>query len=215
MRILFVHGLESGPQGAKYTAMKTFGHHVESVQMPSGKRARKDPAVIASILLVIVVIALLVWQLPGPIFGMIALAVAYLRPGIQQFRALLVRRMTSRCVSVQRGFVAGKSYDLAVGSSFGGAVLLELMRSGDVTCPVLLMAPAQERLAHYARTVFAPFAYSAPLTIVQGAKDDVVPIEDSRNLAKLMSNSKLVILPEDDHMSLQITAEMVVEAAKR
>ena len=214
MRILFIHGLESGPHGAKYTAMTEMGHLVEAVQMPSGKRARRDPLVIASIIMVIVFVLILAWQLPGPIFGMLALGVAYFRPGIWQMRAWLVRRMTHRCIGVQRSFIAGRKFDLAVGSSFGGAVCLELMRSGDIKSPVLLMAPAQARVADYAKTVFTGFSYSAPLTIVQGAKDDVVPLEDSQRLAKLMPGATLEVLPEDDHMSLRVTKQMIEEAAQ-
>jgi predicted esterase len=69
--------------------------------------------------------------------------------------------------------------DVLVGSSFGGAVALRLLQDGKYAGPTVLLAPA---FAHFG--VEGRIPEGARVIVVHGSRDDVVPIEDSRRLAK-------------------------------
>jgi predicted esterase len=84
---------------------------------------------------------------------------------------------------------------VVVGSSFGGAVVVELLRRGLWQGPTLLLAQAALRYDQSAR-----LPEGVPVTLVHGARDQVVPLEDSRRLART-GTKELVRLIEinDEH----------------
>jgi predicted esterase len=104
--------------------------------------------------------------------------------------------------------------DVLIGSSFGGAVALELIARGEFRGPSLLLAPAVRLLGSE-----PSLPGDMRVVIVHGLRDDVVDIEGSRRLARTGSPG-LVRLDEvdDDHRlgSLLATgrlAELVREIA--
>jgi hypothetical protein len=73
---------------------------------------------------------------------------------------------------------AGRSPDVLVGSSFGGAIAVTLLAEGVWRGPTLLLAPAAHRVG-----VPNLVPDGVVVTIVHGVDDDIIPLADSRALA--------------------------------
>jgi hypothetical protein len=82
------------------------------------------------------------------------------------------------CVALQAQAVAEFAPDVVVGSSFGGAVALRLLRDGVWSGPTVLLAQAGK---HFGVPLELP--EGAVVTVVHGIDDDVVDVADSRALA--------------------------------
>jgi pimeloyl-ACP methyl ester carboxylesterase len=106
--------------------------------------------------------------------------------------------------------------DVVVGSSFGGAIAVALLARGLWRGPTLLLAPAAAKLG-----VTDPLPEGVPVTIVHGVRDAIVPLEDSRALARTGTPSLVVLHEVDDEHRLQslvdsgLLAELVLELAAR
>lgn len=98
-------------------------------------------------------------------------------------------------IETQRASIAARRPDVLVGSSFGGAVAVALLARGHWRGPTLLLAQAAAKLG-----IHDPLPDGVPITLVHGAHDAIVPIEDSRALAKT-GTPGLVVLEEldDEH----------------
>jgi alpha/beta superfamily hydrolase len=103
----------------------------------------------------------------------------------------------SGCVSLQARTVASFRPDVLVGSSFGGAVAVELLRRGFWRGPTLLLAQAA-----LARDRQARLPDDVRVSLVHGLRDDVVPIDDSRALARTGTRELVHLLEVDDDHSL-------------
>jgi len=79
-----------------------------------------------------------------------------------------------------------------VGSSFGGAVLLSLLQHGEWSGPSILLAPALGLLAPYSLSL--PAGLSAPIILVHGSRDTLVPPSHSRALYDSVSNDSKIII---------------------
>jgi alpha/beta superfamily hydrolase len=85
--------------------------------------------------------------------------------------------------------------DLLVGSSFGGGIAARLLKEGLYKGPAILLAPAAKKL----------FGIESlgqnDVTIIHGARDDVVPLEDSYRLLTRSSAPWRfgLIVVQDDH----------------
>lgn len=203
--VLFIHGLESGPRGKKAQALERAGFTVVAEQMPCGKRAAlRDPVVLlASAVLVAGVLAAALRQgVMGFLFAGMFVAVT------QGFvRSRLVRRMVRRSLAVQVALLKTKQIDVVVGSSFGGAMALELLARGRWTGPTVLLCPAQRLVAQSAW--LAPRALpedASRVIVVHGRQDETVPIEHSRSLVK-RSGARLIEVDDDHQLSATTTPE--------
>lgn len=133
----------------------------------------------------------------------------------ERFEALTPQMQTGdfpSCLEVQRAAIASHRPDVVVASSFGGAVLVELIARGEWRGPTLLLAQAALRV-----DVTARLPAELPVLLVHGRSDEVVPIEESRTLAATSSSARL-IETEDEHRLIELTrserlAELVHEAA--
>jgi len=115
--------------------------------------------------------------------------------------------MTTRdfpsCVALHAESIAAFRPDVLVGSSFGGAVVGELLRAGRWRGATLLLAPALGRLGP---------GFHLPdgvrVVIVHARRDDVVPIDGSRSIVRDAKPS-LVTLHEvdDDHALHALVAD--------
>jgi len=118
----------------------------------------------------------------------------------EQFEASTPAMDTSdfeACVQVQSAELLRFRPDVLIGSSFGGAVAVELLRRGLWRGPTLLLAQAALR---YDPQVRLPDG--VPVWLVHGLRDDQVPIEDSRSLARSGSPDLVRLIELDDDHSL-------------
>jgi len=99
------------------------------------------------------------------------------------------------CVTVQAEAIVSFRPDVLVGSSFGGGVAVELLRRDCWSGPTLLLAQAA---LLYDRAARLPD--NVPVWLVHGVRDDVVPIEHSRSLARTGTPDLVRLIEvEDDH----------------
>ncbi len=92
--------------------------------------------------------------------------------------------------------IAEAAPDLVVGSSFGGAVALALLQRGDWQGRTLLLAPAG---SSQGLPCILP-EIEAMIEIVHARSDDLVPVQDSRALARSGSRGRVSLDEvEDDH----------------
>lgn len=115
------------------------------------------------------------------------------------------------CLAVQEAAIATHQPELVIGSSFGGAVLLQLIQRGVWRGPSLFLAQAARRLDPE-----ASLPPDLPVLLVHGLRDEVVPVEHSRGLAQTSPLAQLIEL-DDEHRLLSLTrsealAELVHEA---
>ena len=117
------------------------------------------------------------------------------------------------CVAQQAAEIAAFQPDVVVGSSFGGAVVLQLLTEGAWRGPTLLLAQAALKLDEDAR-----LPDDLPVLLVHGRGDEVVPLRHSQTLAATSSRAKLVEV-DDEHRLIELTRsdalEDLIHQAKR
>ena len=193
-RVLFVHGLESGPLGRKSRALREAGFEVIAEAMPCSQRSMlKEPrtlGLLAAATLLMVVSMRLGW----PFALGAALLVLFSAPlGLRY----LIRSAFRESVAVQVSALRGHAIDVVVGSSYGGAVALELLRSGAWKGPTVLLCPAHRLVAARAGTSAEKPSLGAHVVVVHGARDTTVPLADSVELVR--STKATLLQVDDDH----------------
>jgi len=98
-----------------------------------------------------------------------------------------VEQQFPKCVSIARQACQDFAPDIIVGSSFGGAVLLQLVTEGLWQGPSLFLAQAG---AMYGIADTLP--HEVPCILVHGTQDNIVPIEGSERLALSSPNARLI-----------------------
>jgi predicted esterase len=97
------------------------------------------------------------------------------------------------CVAVHAQTLKTFAPNVLVGSSFGGAVVVELLSRGLYAGPTLLLAQAA---LHYRPDARLP--EHVPVTLVHARQDDVVAFEHSERLARTGSPELVELLARDD-----------------
>jgi pimeloyl-ACP methyl ester carboxylesterase len=97
--------------------------------------------------------------------------------------------------------------DILVASSMGGAIALECLRTGKLSVPTILLAPALGRLLDQQSISMKEWCDGFvareghgdhPVIVVHGVKDDVIDIEHSRELCHRVG-AELVEVADGDH----------------
>ena len=145
LRVQFIHGLESSPQGAK---AQLFARHFTAL----------TPA--------------------------------------------MNTRDFAGSVAVQAAALRAFDPHVLVGSSYGGAIAVELLQRGDWRGPTLLLAQAALRLG---RRVELP--QGVIVWLVHGTRDEIIDSEDSRILARSGSPDCVRLIEVDDVHALHSTVE--------
>ena len=105
------------------------------------------------------------------------------------------------CVELQAETLRQFRPDVLVGSSFGGAVVVELLRRGDWKGPTCL---AQAALRYNSQSRLPE---GVPVMLVHGLQDEVIDIEDSRRLATTGSADLVRLVEVDDEHDLRVLCE--------
>lgn len=106
------------------------------------------------------------------------------------------------CVAVHAVTLDEFAPDLLVGSSFGGAVVVELLRRGIWRGPTLLLAQAALR-----RDPLARLPSGVPVWLVHGRDDALIDVADSRRLADTGDPDCVRRIEVDDDHALHATVE--------
>jgi pimeloyl-ACP methyl ester carboxylesterase len=106
------------------------------------------------------------------------------------------------CVRLHAETIESFRPDVLVGSSFGGAVAVELLRRGLWCGPTLLLAQAALK-----RNRAAELPEDVPIWLVHGRRDHLVDIEDSRSLARTGTPDLVRLIEVDDDHPLRATVE--------
>jgi hypothetical protein len=101
------------------------------------------------------------------------------------------------CVAQQAEAIRRFQPDVVVGSSFGGAVAVALLQREAWNGPTLLLAQAAQRLGVRGR-----LPVGARVWMVHARGDDVVPIADSRHLARSGTPGWVRLVEVDDDHAL-------------
>lgn len=150
--ILFLHGLEGRPDGAKGSALAA-GFDVRAPTLDtSAARALAQRHGLNSLTAV--------------------------RDRLPDSASAVSTALATPLEQARQALVLEPSPSLVVGSSFGGALLLELVHRGLWSGPCLFLAQAGRALLPPDRWL----PERLPALLVHGTADDVVPIEGSREL---------------------------------
>jgi hypothetical protein len=119
----------------------------------------------------------------------------------QRFEALTPAMNTAdfeASLEVQRFALQQFSPDVLVGSSFGGAVALELLRRNHWRGPTVLLAPAAKAFG-----IPLSIPQGVPVVIVHGRRDDLIDPGDSVALSRTGSPELVELVEVDDEHRLQ------------
>lgn len=168
LHIHFVHGLESGPAGNKVSSLQEWAKTTCPDMHLSLLNPLKRNSVINSLLSRIVRLEAPSTWLSGALIDSFDASIALQREALQ----------------------AEEPPDVLVGSSWGGAIVLQLVAEGTWSGPALVLCPATRKILGIrraddltARLVALSLASHGKIKLVHGTSDRTIPIEDSRELA--------------------------------
>mmetsp|Transcript_22898 Transcript_22898/g.64315 ORF Transcript_22898/g.64315 Transcript_22898/m.64315 type:complete len:234 (-) Transcript_22898:303-1004(-) len=183
LRVLFCHGLESGPTGKKVRHLEVHFAEVRCADMGMSLYSLgKENSLTRSFFPTF-------WQ-TSP----------------WQWGAAAAEDSLTRCLEIQRAAIADFNPDVVVGSSWGGGIALLALAEGLWSGPTVAIAPALHRVLRDAgelkykwAEVEQRLAASAHcLTLVHGVADNTIPIADSETLAAAI-HCELVRVDGGDH----------------
>ena len=210
--VLFIHGLESGPHGRKARHLASAGFTVVAQLMPCGRaQLVRDPVILGAAAGTAATIAA-----SSRIGGWrgLGLAISLVGAAAPWAASRVMLRVFRRSVEVQTRTLMAHGIDVVVGSSFGGAVALELLRRGAWADPTLLLCPAHQLVARRAwlplppALAAPPTSISSHIVVVHGRRDQTVPVSHSQTLVA-GSQARLVLVDDDHRLSASSSPEQL------
>ena len=161
LRVLFLHGLESGPRGRKVLHLKQFFDvHCEDMNIRQYKSPRHNPWVAVALcwlMLIVGVVLVSIFKLDlvhlifaSPFMVEMVMIAALASAVLVILYRLAVRYAVNCCIAQQVEALTLYRPDVVVGSSFGGAIAVFMLVRGLWSGPTLLLAPAQALVAKHA-----------------------------------------------------------------
>lgn len=202
MRVLYVHGLEAGPKGTKGRYLKkhfidTFAEDMET----SIFNIRKKNSLIRNLFrnpealfYVTTMFATFGGFYAFAIFPFFAL---YRRQSLIEFA---FKSMLEKCVEIQKNAIETHKPDILVGSSLGGAVVVELIRRKIWTGKALILCPAFQLIQEHCGNP-GPYIFPSNMSrvlICHGTHDETVPLAHSIALST-QGNFELQKISFGDH----------------
>ena len=173
--ILYLHGLESSPNGHKANYLKRkFGAYAVDLDTSEAIASRN----------------------------------AALEKGVRwTHEASDIRRAFSTPMSRATAAIKDETR-LIIGSSFGGAVLMNLIANGSWRGPSLFICPAVLKL-----TTHTTLPGGFPVIVLHGRQDDLIPISDSRRLIKTGGPGAMLWEIDDGHRMRRIVDTGILSTA--
>jgi hypothetical protein len=211
IRVLFIHGLESHPNGSKTKLLREQGFEVvaPNMHMALWQWRRRNSAIrqVVRLLEPRLVLAGAVGltaigikrSSPWMLAGTAGLTLGW---GALRAKAIFAKALGKSfddCVAIVRDTLRNEPIDVVVGSSWGGAVAVELLAAGAWAGPTALLAPAVHRVAVRSRrgdgsemsAKLRALDNIGPVIVFHDPTDDTVPFADS------------VALTQDSHLELR------------
>ncbi len=122
------------------------------------------------------------------------------------------RYLLAKCVAIQKNEILRNRPDIVVGSSFGGAVAVELALTGAWTGPLLLLCPAHGKLSRYslkfqtANLTSVTRQQQEKTLVVHGERDETISMSDSVALVE-GSKAKLIRIAYAGHSLEEVPSE--------
>jgi hypothetical protein len=236
-KVLFMHGLESGPNGRKVRHLKTL-YDVRCVDMNVSLFSIWKPnsilrcfllqptlwAVLASSGAVTYLLfqtyhdcsPLLQWGLAG---------FAWLAASIVVWRVLIgnaLQNAATGCMNIQRNEINSFKPDIVIASSWGGGIALLCAHFRVWTGPMLLLAPSYSKFLRFSafKSKFQTMdvflkPISNGIVIVHGLQDDVVLPVDSEVLCRKLPHAALHLVRDGhrlDSLDKMNVAQLVQDA---
>ncbi|GEM_PF-2690225 len=223
-KVFFIHGLESGPEGGKVQMMREDGFEVQSVDMKmSAYRLDKKNSVLRNVFrtqgfmywvlatLTFIVISYfrdLSWKVVVVLFLGGQVVVYFF---VKNLIAQAWQKSIESCLDLQLKPLKDFEPDIIVGSSYGGAISMELIRRGLWKGPTILLAPAYNAILGRVRIAehddhiqkIRDLSREQSIVIFHDPSDDVVPHEDSVTQAK-DSQIEFISIDAEGHRMLGI-----------
>mmetsp|Transcript_21187 Transcript_21187/g.56513 ORF Transcript_21187/g.56513 Transcript_21187/m.56513 type:complete len:225 (-) Transcript_21187:100-774(-) len=171
LRIFYIHGLESNAQGFKATYLKKWFPHVCAVEMDTSSAL----------------------NLGGTVERLSSERSGDGQAHKYETADKFDHDVFEHCIEQQADALRRFAPDVVVGSSFGGAVAVEILLRGLWSGPTVLLAPAHQLLSR--DFVIPP---SIAVTVIHGLRDSVVPLGSSVRLASC-SRDVVLVTPDDTH----------------
>lgn len=202
MHVLFCHGLESGPNGYKSRALRSQGALVTA---PDMQMSLFNPAKTNSLVRSLLSPSALFTRWPS------------------QWLAGALGDSFEACLEVQRAALqSDNSFDVLIGSSWGGAVAAALVAEGSWKGPAVLLCPALGELRRRTTTLSIverlaelPTERKAQCLLVHGDMDETVPLADSSKLSEETGIALVVIEGGNHGMGAVASDGRLFEFAKR
>ncbi|WP_224360529.1 alpha/beta hydrolase [Hyalangium versicolor] len=204
IRVLFIHGLESHPQGSKVRILREQGFDVVAPDMQMAVlQFKRRNSVLRQLLRlpetwlagVVIGISSVLCIVGSSVLGLTATILLGLIWGAVRGRALVAKafaRSFAACVEVQRAAVQREKPEIIVGSSWGGAIAAELIIRGEWSGPTVLLAPAILKASEWMGRLdstdkmesIRARSTQVPIVVFHDPSDDTVPHQDSVELAR-------------------------------
>jgi predicted esterase len=196
-RVLFIHGLESRANGTKTILLREQGFDVRAHDMDMGlfqinrknsvvRMALRSTEVQFAVGTIVATIAMT--RSPRGALWASAIGAGWYAVRKDMMIGNALAKSFAACVDIQNAAIGQEKPDIVVGSSWGGAVAVELIRRGTWSGPTVLLAPAVHRVAAKTRRndiqEIAQQLRGHRIIIFHDPKDDVVPFGDSEELAR-------------------------------
>jgi hypothetical protein len=198
-RVLFMHGLESGPHGDKVQRLREAGLDVEAADMKMSIRRldrensvvrnllRSHEARLAGLSFAASAAASIRWRRAWPAVLGVAAGAGWLAKRGASLQRDALRQSYETCIAIQEEAVARHRPDVVLGSSWGGAIAVELVLRGIWRGPTVLLAPAFHRVAQRLGsaasdvdvTLLQRRADAQRVVVFHDPTDETVPFGDS------------------------------------
>jgi len=107
-----------------------------------------------------------------------------------------MRDLVTDCINVQVNAIGHFKPDILIGSSWGGALAVQMLCTGLWKGPVMLVAPAQNGVAKYTGIQYTlPTKLPNVVHIYHGTADNIIPFEDSERLTADLPSTLFSVSP--------------------